>query len=44
VPACNHLGASDLRIVAYTAAPGSEAASKLRLLAVVGTQELAEHQ
>jgi transcriptional regulator with XRE-family HTH domain len=35
---------SDLRIVAYTAAPGSEAASKLRLLAVVGTQELAEHR
>jgi transcriptional regulator with XRE-family HTH domain len=33
---------SDLRIVAYTAAPGSDAAAKLRLLAVVGTQDMAE--
>jgi transcriptional regulator with XRE-family HTH domain len=43
---CDVLSApgSDLRIVAYTAAPGSEAASKLRLLAVIGTQELAERQ
>lgn len=31
---------SDLRIVAYTAAPGSEAAEKLRLLSVIGTQVL----
>jgi transcriptional regulator with XRE-family HTH domain len=29
---------SDLRIVAYTAAPGSEAADKLKLLDVIGTQ------
>lgn len=33
---------SDLRIVAYTAAPGSDAATRLRLLAVVGTQNMAE--
>jgi hypothetical protein len=33
---------SDLRVVAYTAAPGSEAAEKLRLLAVLGTQDLAD--
>jgi hypothetical protein len=31
---------SDLRIVAYTAAPGSDAAEKLKLLAVIGTQVL----
>jgi hypothetical protein len=31
---------SDLRIVAYTAPPGSEAAEKLRLLSVIGTQVL----
>ena len=31
---------SDLRIVAYTAAPGTEAAEKLRLLSVIGTQVL----
>ncbi len=31
---------SDLRIVAYTAAPGSEAAERLKLLAVIGTQVL----
>jgi hypothetical protein len=31
---------SDLRIVAYTAAPGSDAADKLRLLAVIGTQSM----
>jgi transcriptional regulator with XRE-family HTH domain len=29
---------SDLRIIAYTAPPGSEAAEKLRLLSVIGTQ------
>lgn len=32
---------SDLRIVVYTAVPGSEAAEKLRLLSVVGLQSLA---
>ena len=32
----------DLRVVAYTAAPGSEAAEKLRLLAVLGPQHLAD--
>lgn len=31
---------SDLRIVAYTAAPGSEAAGRLRLLGAIGTQDL----
>jgi transcriptional regulator with XRE-family HTH domain len=31
---------SDLRIVAYTAPPGSESAEKLRLLSVIGTQAL----
>ncbi|GAA0842982.1 helix-turn-helix transcriptional regulator [Streptosporangium amethystogenes subsp. fukuiense] len=31
---------SDLRIVAYTAAPGSEAADRLRLLAVIGIQSM----
>ncbi len=34
---------SDLRIVAYTAAPGTDAADRLRLLAVIGTQAMAEH-
>ena len=33
--------ASDLRIVAYTAPPGSDAADKLKLLAVIGTQTMA---
>jgi transcriptional regulator with XRE-family HTH domain len=33
---------SDLRIVAYTAAPGTDTAAKLRLLAVVGTQDMAD--
>lgn len=33
---------SDLRIVAYTAAPGSDAAGKLKLLAAIGTQAMAE--
>jgi transcriptional regulator with XRE-family HTH domain len=32
---------SDLRIVVYTAAPGSEAGEKLRLLSVLGLQSLA---
>lgn len=32
--------ASDLRIVAYTAAPGSDAADKIRLLNVIGTQAM----
>lgn len=31
---------ADLRIVVYTAAPGSEAAEKLRLLTVLGLQEM----
>ena len=31
---------SDLRIVACTAAPGSDAAEKLKPLAVIGTQVL----
>jgi transcriptional regulator with XRE-family HTH domain len=34
-------GAGDLRIVAYTAEPDSEAAGKLALLRVIGTQALA---
>jgi DNA-binding XRE family transcriptional regulator len=34
-------GAGDLRIVLYTAEPGSEAAGKLALLEVIGTQSLA---
>ncbi|MGW1620620.1 helix-turn-helix transcriptional regulator [Streptomyces sp. NPDC002172] len=34
---------SDLRIVAYTAAPDSDAADRLRLLNVIGTQALTEH-
>ena len=33
--------AVDLRVVAFTAAPGSADADKLRLLAVLGTQDLA---
>ncbi|MFI2184412.1 helix-turn-helix domain-containing protein [Streptomyces sioyaensis] len=33
---------SDLRIVAYTAAPGSDAADRLRLLSVIGTQTMTE--
>jgi transcriptional regulator with XRE-family HTH domain len=33
---------SDLRIVAHTAAPGSDAADRLRLLNVIGTQAMAE--
>ncbi|WP_026268304.1 helix-turn-helix transcriptional regulator [Micromonospora sp. CNB394] len=32
----------DLRIVAYTAAPGSDAADRLKLLSVLGTQALTE--
>ena len=37
---CDVLAAigSDLRVVAFTAAPGSEDADKLRLLAVLGTE------
>ncbi len=33
---------SDLRVVAFTAPPGSDDAGKLRLLAVLGTQDLTE--
>jgi transcriptional regulator with XRE-family HTH domain len=33
---------SDVVIVIYTAAPGSDAAAKLKLLAVIGTQDMAE--
>jgi hypothetical protein len=33
---------SDLRVVAFTAAPGSEDADKLRLLGVLGTQDFAQ--
>lgn len=33
---------SDLRIVTYTAAPNSEAADKLKLLVVIGTQAMTE--
>ncbi|QFY13074.1 helix-turn-helix domain-containing protein [Nonomuraea phyllanthi] len=33
---------SDLRIVIYTAAPGSDAADRLRLLDVIGTQTMTE--
>jgi len=33
----------DLRVVAYTAAPGSDAADRLKLLAVIGTQHMTEH-
>ena len=32
---------SDLRVVAFTAAPGSADADKLRLLAVLGTENFA---
>jgi hypothetical protein len=31
---------SDLRIVAYTAAPGGDAADRLKLLNVIGTQTM----
>jgi hypothetical protein len=31
---------SDLRVVVYTAEPGTEAADRMALLAVVGTQAL----
>jgi hypothetical protein len=34
--------ASDLRLVAYTTAPNSEAADKLRLFNVIGTQAMTE--
>ncbi|WP_406364916.1 hypothetical protein [Streptomyces sp. NBC_01546] len=34
---------SDLRIVAYTAAPGSDASDRLRLLNVIGTQAMTEN-
>ncbi|MFK4227857.1 helix-turn-helix transcriptional regulator, partial [Streptomyces sp. NPDC019890] len=33
---------SDLRVVAYTAAPGSDTADRLRLLNVIGTQAMTE--
>ncbi len=33
---------SDLRVVAFTAPPGTEDADKLRLLAVIGTQRMTE--
>lgn len=33
---------SDLRIVTYTAAPGSDAADRLKLLGVIGTQAMTE--
>jgi hypothetical protein len=33
---------SDLRIVAYTAAAGSEAADRLKLLNIIGTQAMTE--
>jgi MmyB-like transcription regulator ligand binding domain len=33
---------SDLRVVAFTAAPGSEDADKLRLLAVLGTEDFSQ--
>lgn len=41
---CDTLAAlgTDLRIVTYTATPGSEAADKLRLLDVIGTQTMSE--
>ena len=41
VGACGLCG-SDLRIVAYTAAAGSDAADRLALLNVVGTQAMNE--
>ena len=31
---------ADLRIIVFTAAPGSEAADKLRLLSVLGSQDM----
>jgi MmyB-like transcription regulator ligand binding domain len=31
---------ADLRIIVFTAAPGSEAADKLRLLTVLGTEDM----
>lgn len=34
---------SDLRVVMYTAAPGSDDADRLKLLAVIGTQDMTEH-
>jgi hypothetical protein len=34
---------SDLRIVVYTAPPRSDAAGRLKLLAVIGTQDMTEH-
>ena len=34
---------SDLRIIAYTAPPGSESAEKLALLSVIGTQVMGGH-
>ncbi|MDX6241654.1 MAG: hypothetical protein QOG10_6478 [Kribbellaceae bacterium] len=34
---------SDLRIVAYTAAPGSDTADRHRLLNVIGTQAMTEN-
>ncbi|GHG74500.1 helix-turn-helix transcriptional regulator [Streptomyces griseocarneus] len=34
---------SDLRIVAYTAAPGSDASTRLRLLSVIGAQPITEN-
>jgi hypothetical protein len=36
------VGGSDLRIMVYTAEPGTEDAERLALLAVLGTQNLAE--
>ncbi|MFI8211496.1 helix-turn-helix transcriptional regulator [Streptomyces werraensis] len=35
---------ADLRILVYSAEPGSEAAEKLRLLSVLGTQSLTSHR
>ncbi len=35
---------NDLRILVYSAEPGSEAAEKLRLLSVLGTQSLTSHR
>lgn len=37
-----HVAGSDLRIIVYTAAPGSTAADKLALLGVLGTQVMRE--
>jgi hypothetical protein len=36
-----HVAGSDLRLIVYTAAPGSEEAGKLALLATIGTQTFA---